>query len=199
MLEINKIYNMDCLEGMKLIDDNSIDSIVTDPPYELGFMGKKWDSTGIAYNVDLWKECLRVLKPGGHLLAFGGTRTYHRMTCAIEDAGFEIRDCIQWLYGSGFPKSHDISKAIDKKLRAEREKVRIPASKVRNPKSINGGHGIEGGDRPWMRAALEKGFHEMDGNIPATPEAQQWDGWGTALKPANEPIVLARKPLSEKL
>jgi len=99
MLELNKIYNMDCLEGMKLLDDNSVDSIVTDPPYELGFMGKKWDSTGIAYNVELWKECLRVLKPGGHLLAFGGTRTYHRMTCAIEDAGFEIRDCIQWIYG----------------------------------------------------------------------------------------------------
>ena len=99
MLELNKIYNMDCLDGMKLLDDNSVDSIVTDPPYELGFMGKKWDSTGIAYNVELWKECLRVLKPGGHLLAFGGTRTYHRMTCAIEDAGFEIRDCIQWIYG----------------------------------------------------------------------------------------------------
>src|SRR5690606_10226584 len=90
---------MDCLEGLKLLDDNSVDSIVTDPPYELGFMGEKWDSTGIAYNVELWKECLRVLKPGGHLLAFGGTRTYHRMACAIEDAGFEIRDCIQWLYG----------------------------------------------------------------------------------------------------
>jgi len=99
MLPINKIYNMDCLEGMKLIDDNSIDSIVTDPPYELGFMGKKWDSTGIAYNVELWQEALRVLKPGGHLLAFGGTRTYHRMVCAIEDAGFEIRDQMQWIYG----------------------------------------------------------------------------------------------------
>lgn len=100
-----------------------------------------------------------------------------------------------WL---GFPKSLDISKAIDKKLGAEREKVRIPASKVRNPKSINGGHGVEGGDRPWMRTALEKGFHEMDGNTPVTPEAKQWEGWGTCLKPANEPIVLARKPLSEK-
>ncbi len=148
LLEINKIYNMDCLEGMKLLDDNSVDSIVTDPPYELGFMGKKWDSTGIAYNIELWKECLRVLKPGGHLLAFGGTRTYHRMTCAIEDAGFEIRDCIQWLYGCGFPKSHNISKAIDKKFGAK--------------------------------------------------IAKQWAGWGTALKPANEPIVLARKPISEK-
>jgi DNA modification methylase len=99
LLETNKIYNMDCLDGLQLLDDNSIDSIVTDPPYELGFMNKKWDSTGISYNVQLWEECLRVLKPGGHLLAFGGTRTYHRMACAIEDAGFEIRDCIQWIYG----------------------------------------------------------------------------------------------------
>lgn len=99
MLEINNVYNLNCLEGLKLLDDDSIDSIVTDPPYELGFMGKSWDSTGIAYNVNMWKECLRVLKPGGHLLSFGGTRTYHRMACAIEDAGFEIRDQIQWLYG----------------------------------------------------------------------------------------------------
>jgi len=171
---------MDCLEGMKLLDDNSVDSIVTDPPYELGFMGKKWDSTGIAYNVELWKECLRVLKPGGHLLAFGGTRTYHRMTCAIEDAGFEIRDCIQWLYGSGFPKSMDISKAIDKAAGAKREVIGV-----------------------YKRTGKEIGIYgAFEGNnkitTPATPEAQQWEGWGTALKPANEPIVLARKPLSEK-
>jgi len=184
LLEINKIYNMDCLEGLKLLDDNSVDSIVTDPPYELGFMGKKWDSTGIAYNVELWKECLRVLKPGGHLLAFGGSRTYHRMTCAIEDAGFEIRDCIQWIYGSGFPKSHDISKAIDKQAGAE--------CKVIGKSSRHGG-GIKGNgtsyelppDIPYITA-------------PATPEVQQWDGWGTALKPAHEPIVVARKPISEK-
>ena len=91
---INQVLHGDSLEVLKTLEDNSVDSIVTDPPYELGFMGKKWDSTGIAYNVELWKECLRVLKPGGHLLAFGGTRTYHRMACAIEDAGFEIRDCI---------------------------------------------------------------------------------------------------------
>jgi len=175
---------MDCLEGLKLLDDNSVDSIVTDPPYELGFMGKKWDSTGIAYNVELWKECLRVLKPGGHLLAFGGSRTYHRMTCAIEDAGFEIRDCIQWIYGSGFPKSHDISKAIDKQAGAERKVI---------GKSSRHGGGIKGNgtsyelppDIPYITA-------------PATPEVQQWDGWGTALKPAHEPIVVARKPISEK-
>lgn len=105
----------DCLEVMKSkIPDNSVDCVVTDPPYELGFMGKSWDKSGIAYNVDVWKETLRVLKPGGHLLAFGGSRTYHRMACAIEDAGFEIRDQIMWLYGSGFPKSLNIGKAMDK-------------------------------------------------------------------------------------
>ena len=181
MLEINQIYNMDCIEGMKQIPDNSIDSIVTDPPYELGFMGKSWDSTGIAYNIELWKECLRVLKHGGHLLAFGGTRTYHRMACAIEDAGFEIRDQMQWIYGSGFPKSHDISKAIDKKLGAERNRIKFAQSNTWREK--------EG--RMDRQATIPD-------NNPATPEAQQWVGWGTCLKPANEPIVLARKPLSEK-
>ena len=123
MLELNKIHNINCLDGLKNLPDNSIDSIVTDPPYELGFMGKAWDSTGVAYNIELWKECLRVLKHGGHLLAFGGTRTYHRMACAIEDAGFEIRDQMQWIYGSGFPKSMDISKAIDKKFEIGRAHV----------------------------------------------------------------------------
>ena len=185
MLEGNKIYNMDCLEGMKLLDDNSVDSIVTDPPYELGFMGKKWDSTGIAYNVELWKECLRVLKPGGHLLAFGGTRTYHRMACAIEDAGFEIRDCIQWLYWSGFPKSHNISKAIDKKLGAEREVI---------------GKGTAGKTALGQGSGWNKTYnpHEYDITRDETEQAKQWSGWGTALKPANEPIVLARKTISEK-
>ena len=112
--------NIDLLRDLP---DNSIDSIVTDPPYELGFMGKKWDSSGIAYSVELWSECLRVLKSGGHLLAFSGSRTYHRMVVAIEDAGFEIRDQIMWVYGSGFPKSLDISKAIDKAVGAERKVV----------------------------------------------------------------------------
>src|ERR1017187_2920305 len=116
-----KLYNCDNLEGMKLLPSNSIDCCVTDPPYELGFMGKKWDSTGISYSVDFWSEVLRVLKPGGHLLAFGGTRTYHRMACAIEDAGFEIRDQIQWLYGSGFPKSLNIGISISKLNGEERE------------------------------------------------------------------------------
>ena len=128
---------------MKEMPDNSVDSIVTDPPYELGFMGKSWDASGIAFNIEVWQEALRVLKPGGHLLAFSGSRTYHRMAVAIEDAGFQIRDQIMWVYGSGFPKSHNIEKAINK----------------------------------------------VDG------VTTQWQGWGTALKPAHEPIVVARKPL----
>ncbi len=113
----------DCKEKLKELDDDSIDAAVTDPPYELGFMGKKWDASGIAYNVELWKECLRVLKPGGHLLSFGGTRTYHRMAVAIEDAGFEIRDMLEWIYASGFPKSQNVGKAFDKKMGNERDKV----------------------------------------------------------------------------
>jgi len=172
------------LDILPTIPDNSIDSIVTDPPYELGFMGKKWDASGIAYSVDLWTECLRVLKPGGHLLAFGGTRTYHRMTVAIEDAGFEIRDSIHWLYGSGFPKSLDVSKAIDKAAGAEREVV------GRDGRSAN---------ESWLGTAKrgETGFGigEWDITAPATDAAKRWEGWGTALKPAHEPIVLARKPL----
>ncbi len=142
------------------------------------------------------EQAYRVLKPGGHLLAFGGTRTFHRLTCGIEDAGFEIRDCLSWLYGSGFPKSLDVSKAIDKAAGAEREVVRVPADKVRNPKAINGGHGVDGGDRPWMREARARGFHEVAGDEPATDAAREWQGWGTALKPAWEPCVVARKPLA---
>ena len=115
------IIQGDSKEKLKELEDNSIDSIVTDPPYELGFMGKSWDKTGIANNVELWKECLRVLKPGGHLLAFSGTRTYHRMASAIEDAGFEVRDMIEWVYGSGFPKSLNIGKAVDQLQGNERE------------------------------------------------------------------------------
>ncbi|MBK8168281.1 MAG: site-specific DNA-methyltransferase [bacterium] len=137
----------------------------------------------------LWAaECLRVLRPGGHLLAFGGTRTYHRMACAIEDAGFEIRDSIHWTYGSGFPKSLDVSKAIDKAAGATREKVRVP------PRPATSGTMAGSTDtRPWIEKSREVGYHEVDGG--ATDAARQWDGWGTALKPSHEPIVVARKPL----
>jgi DNA modification methylase len=123
MTQPYSLHTGDCLEVLKSLDAESIDAIVTDPPYGLAFMGKKWD-----YDVpstDIWQECLRVLKPGGHLLAFAGTRTQHRMACRIEDAGFEIRDMIAWVYGSGFPKSLDVSKAIDKAAGAEREKIRV--------------------------------------------------------------------------
>jgi site-specific DNA-methyltransferase (adenine-specific) len=183
---------------MKTLPSNSIDSVVTDPPYELGFMGKSWDNSGIANNPDMWREVLRVLKPGGHLLSFSGTRTYHRQAVAIEDAGFEVRDMVSWIYGSGFPKSLNIGKAVDKALGATREKIRIEGENFRNPKSVNGGEGVEGGDRPWLVKARELGYHEKDSDIPATEEAKQWEGWGTALKPAHEPICLARKPLAEK-
>ena len=174
------VYHGDSRMVLGELDDCSVDSIVTDPPYELGFMGKSWDASGIAYNVDLWAECLRVLKPGGHLLAFGGTRTYHRMAVAIEDAGFEIRDSLHWVYGSGFPKSHNVSKAIDKMAGAEREVIAHQ----------DVGPDIRGGN-------YENAEGRMIAEItaPATDAAKQWEGWGTALKPAHEPIVLARKPL----
>jgi len=176
----------DSRETLKGLADSSVDSCVCDPPYELGFMGKAWDSTGIAYDVGLWSEVLRVLKPGGHLLAFGGTRTHHRMVCAIEDAGFEIRDEIQWLYGSGFPKSLDVSKAIDKAACAEREVVgKVAGMGKQNPK-WNG----------TAQGRAENSFKsEYDATTPATVAAKQWQGWGTALKPACEPICVARKPL----
>jgi site-specific DNA-methyltransferase (adenine-specific) len=176
------------LDVLPTLPDNSVDSIVTDPPYELGFMGKKWDSSGIAYSLELWQQCLRVLKPGGHLLSFGGTRTYHRVAVAIEDAGFELRDSIAWLYGSGFPKSLDVSKAIDKAAGAEREvigKHPAPAGKS----------AVMTGQRSDTAAGFWATGNDVDLTAPSTSEAQQWQGWGTALKPAFEPVIVARKPI----
>lgn len=178
----------DCLEVLAGLPDNSVDSIVTDPPYGLSFMGKRWDYD--VPSVAIWEQCLRVLKPGGHLLAFAGTRTQHRMAVRIEDAGFEIRDMIAWVYGSGFPKSLDVSKAIDKAAGAEREKVRVKP----RPES-SGTMSGKADTRPWIEKSRELGYHEVDGNTPATDAARQWSGWGTALKPALEPITMARKPL----
>ena len=184
-----KVLVGNCVDRLRELPDGSIDSIVTDPPYELGFMGKSWDASGIAYNVDLWAECLRVLKPGGHLLAFGGTRTYHRMAVAIEDAGFEIRDSIQWIYGIGFPKSHNVSKAIDKEAGAKREVV---GTKRVSPKGISAAE-----DRSDVAAGSYGGeVKDVPVTASATDDAKKWEGWGTALKPAHEPIVLARKPLT---
>ena len=181
----------DCLEMLKLLDDASIDAVVTDPPYgfgdgkRAGFMGKRWDYD--VPSVEVWAECLRVLKPGGHLLAFAGTRTQHRMAVRIEDAGFEIRDMIAWVYGSGFPKSLDVSKAIDKAAGAEREVVGRAAGTGKQNPAWNG----------TAQGRAENSLKpEYDLTAPATPEARQWFGWGTALKPAMEPITVARKPLA---
>lgn len=173
-----RVYLGDCREVMRTFADASVDAIVTDPPYELGSMGKRWDATGIAYDIDVWRECLRVLKPGGHLVAFGGTRTYHRMTCAIEDAGFEVRDCLAWMYSSGFPKSKNVSLAIDKSEGMPNRGRAIPtASRFQN-----------GTDQHLTS-------NPVDEYAAKTDAARQWQGWGTALKPAFEPAVLARKPL----
>ena len=169
--------------------DASFDSIVTDPPYELGFMGKGWDSSGIAYDVDVWRECFRVLKPGGYMLAFGGTRTWHRIAVAIEDAGFEIRDSIAWMYGSGFPKSMNVAKAIAGHesghgsnsgaiRRATMGDAYVPSGRLGN----RGGEGRR-----------DTGLNEHE--LELTENAKAWEGWGTALKPAFEPIIVARKPL----
>lgn len=268
MMQPFTLLHGDCIEMMRTLKDNSVDAIVTDPPYELGFMGKTWDASGIAYNVDMWREALRVLKPGGHLLAFSGSRTYHRMTCAIEDAGFEIRDQIMWVYGSGFPKSLDVSKAIDK-ARDDRDYIlRITSamadaaeragvsradvdaamgtsdmggwwlSRLRHrcqcPKweqwlqlkvllslgdeldaevwRLNGRKGTPG--EAWQSAevlAVDVRMNEPSGIVGVgqgervevqrqikaanSDAARQWEGWGTALKPAHEPICVARKPL----
>jgi site-specific DNA-methyltransferase (adenine-specific) len=173
----------DCLEVMRTLPDASVDAIVTDPPYGLSFMGKKWDYD--VPSVAIWAECLRVLKPGGHLLAFAGTRTQHRMAIRIEDAGFEIRDMIAWVYGSGFPKSLDVSKAIDKAAGA-----RGHDSVGFNVAGKTSGLGVI--QRPELRSD-HPDYVKPQG---ITPEAQQWQGWGTALKPALEPITMARKPLT---
>ena len=180
----------DSLEKLKELKENSIDAVVTDPPYGLAFMGKKWDYD--VPSVELWREVLRVLKPGGHLLSFGGTRTYHRMVVNIEDAGFEIRDQIQWIFGSGFPKSHNISKAIDKMKGAEREVLETKSAgsgplKRGHIASTGGGMSIGGTERS----------PEYNITAPSTDAAKKWQGWGTALKPANEIICVARKPLTK--
>ena len=182
------IFHGNCLDHMLFMEDNSVDAIVTDPPYGLSFMGKKWDYD--VPGVDIWTECLRVLKPGGHLLAFAGTRTQHRMAVRIEDAGFEIRDMIAWVYGSGFPKSLDVSKALDKVAGAEREVVGIDHRYVGMSDRAKRALGT-------IAPGKSQGFVGDPSQItaPATDAARQWQGWGTALKPALEPVTVARKPL----
>lgn len=180
------VHHGDCLAIMPTLAENSVDAIVTDSPYGLEFMGKDWDH-GVP-GVHFWQEAIRVAKPGAHLLAFGGSRTFHRLAVAIEDAGWEMRDTIMWVYGSGFPKSLDVSKAIDAAAGAEREVKRTTYS----ANMMMGGIGVK---RPWKDVAAQNGYHELPGNIPATPEAAVWQGWGTNLKPSHEPIIVARKPL----
>jgi len=247
---INKIICGDSIKVMKDIPNDVIDSVICDPPYEIGFMNKLWDNSGIAYNVDLWKQCLRVLKPGGYLLSFGGARTYHRMACAIEDAGFEIRDMIEWIYGQGFPKSLDISKAVDKqggkslswfidyilKVADERKISRkeltmlFPSkngnstgwlwnkqktqnitikqyNKIKNFLDLpfenlkEAEREVIGKGKAGLTAGSIANFagkKEFNLTTPTTSQAKQWEGWGTNLKPAHEPVCMARKPLSEK-
>jgi len=182
-----RLFLGDCLDALRQLPDASVDAVVTDPPYGLSFMGKKWDYD--VPSVEVWAECLRVLKPGGHLLAFAGTRTQHRMAVRIEDAGFEIRDMIAWVYGSGFPKSLDVSKAIDKAADPERDFTPVGSSVKRL---------IPGADQDKTGSWLKDDGRTYQPGVsaPATDAARQWAGWGTALKPALEPITVARKPLS---
>lgn len=180
----------DCIERMREMDEGSVDAIVTDPPYGLRFMGRKWDYD--VPSLDVWKEALRVAKPGAHLLSFGGSRTYHRMACAIEDAGWEIRDCIMWVYGSGFPKSMDVSKAIDAHLKHGKSGSRF----IRDIQESRPGEGRVGASLPVNGILAEKKNEgHIVNNNPSTPEAARWNGYGTCLKPAFEPIIMARKPL----
>lgn len=200
-----RLFSGSSRDILPTFDAESFDSIVTDPPYELGFMGKSWDSSGIAYDTDLWRECLRVLKPGGYLLSFGGTRTWHRIAVAIEDAGFEVRDSIAWMYGSGFPKSMNVGAAIDKHIghtRTERGPVKAGHEAFVGRDNLAGlrdgstvGTGVGGYARPWMNdpAKVEDSHYTF---LPVSEEAAEFEGWGTALKPAFEPIVVARKPLA---
>ncbi|WP_156175104.1 MULTISPECIES: DNA methyltransferase [unclassified Leucobacter] len=267
------VYRGDCREVMAGLPDNSVDAIVTDPPYELGFMGKGWDSSGIAYDPEVWAQAFRVLKPGGHALVFGGTRTWHRVAVAIEDAGFEIRDNIAWLYGQGFPKSLDVAKAIDKMRVEDVEPTRVICRAIRvamdadglrsrdlvqyfdgcHPRLIDHWAARDTDSQPslptteqWatlqrvipslgagldaevQRLNTRKGTagdawaeREVTGTVEAWENrtnfamttrdgiardaaregtaAAEWEGWGTAFKPAHEPVIVARKPLERGL
>ena len=175
----HKINHADIKEWAANYDGEPFDAILCDPPYELGFMGKSWDSTGIAFDTDLWKDLLRICKPGAHLLAFSGSRTYHRMAVAIEDAGFEIRDMIEWVYGSGFPKSLNIGKAVDKIQGNERE---VTGTRIKKAGDITSGN-------------FKRGEAYPDKELTDTKGTSEWEGYGTALKPAHESVCVAQKPL----
>ena len=213
------LHKGDCRLVLPLLDADSFTACVTDPPYHLtagkkggsgpaslnvdspagrsrvttGFMGKAWDGGDVALRPETWAEVLRVLRPGAHLLAFGGTRTFHRIACAIEDAGFEIRDCIMWVYGSGFPKSLDVSKAIDKAAGAEREVIGQRTYADGTAGSWRTSSSDKHAQDAWTK---DDGDRAKIDTAPATDAARQWSGYGTALKPAWEPIIVARKPLA---
>ena len=176
--ESYKLYQGNMLDMLDVIEPNSIDSIVTDPPYELNFMAKGWDNAGVSFQKETWEKCYEVLKPGGYLLAFGGSRTFHRIACAIEDAGFEIRDTIMWLYGSGFPKSMNIGLAIDKKNGVESKVV---------------GLGKSGAEETHTNS-LNPVKNPFGGEYEIKEAQNKWNGWGTCLKPSFEPVIVARKP-----
>lgn len=183
-----KLYQGNMLDMLEILKPNCIDGIVTDPPYELNFMSKGWDNAGVSFKKETWQKCLEVLKPGGYLLAFGGSRTFHRIACAIEDAGFEIRDTIMWLYGSGFPKSQNIGKMYDKKMGNEREKV--GETKI-GKTSLGDGSG-------WNTSQNMKDL-KATGKVDITKGNSKWEGWGSCLKPSFEPIIVARKPFKGSL
>jgi DNA modification methylase len=224
-----KLILGDCIEKLKEFDDNSVDSIVTDPPYGISFMSKEWDHkkattetksqvvkglgagmkmTTLADNIEFEKwvtewsmECYRVLKPGGYMLAFGGSRMYHRLASGVENAGFEIRDQMMWVYGSGFPKSMDISKQIDKAAgKLEERKVIGQREDILKKQAKDLREGKRKIKETFNGESSGNGFVSVSADItePVTNEAKQWQGWGTSLKPAHEPIVMGRKPLSEK-
>lgn len=252
-----KLINGNSLEVLKTFKENTFDSIVTDPPYEIGFMNKSWDSSGIAFNKELWKECLRVLKPGGHLIAFSSARTYHRVAVAVEDSGFEIRDQMLWIYKNGFPKNLNISLQMDKNYDSQEDKLKFVKwfrTTELKEKQINkilnktvGGHYLANSQamipsienfellKPFIKIEIPDFINDLiykrNNNSenflnreiieykktsdpssmhrikrekkeiaitkPFSEEAKKWEGWGTALKPAHEPIILARKPISE--
>ena len=177
-----KILEGSMLDILPTLEENSFDSCITDPPYELNFMGKGWDRSGIAFRKETWEQVYRVLKPGAYLCAFGGSRTFHRIACAIEDAGFEIRDTIMWLYGSGFPKSHNVGLDIDKRFGCE-----------------NRGHRIATANRYHPDGTLEPNGENLPPYEGKTEEGKKWSGYGTCLKPAYEPIIVARKPIEKSV
>jgi site-specific DNA-methyltransferase (adenine-specific) len=180
----------DARELIKDLPDNSIDAVVTDPPYEINFMSSKWDRTGIAFDVDFWTGVKRVMKPGAHACVFGFPRTHHRLMCALEDAGFEIRDVIIWLFSQGFPKALNISKAIDKMKGFDTNNFPITYRKFED---ITGGNYNIKGDNKATKSVKDLFMH-----IPQDESAKQWYGWKTSLKPSFEPIILVRKPISER-